>query len=233
MAVHHSFQSWNLMQKNIPRKTKWKASVYQRALPCTLHYLIFRIVLQSWKSRYDYFCFPRKEAESTQGFKDTSKSPDLVKESTRMEGRSPFFLFLRLSTCTAMPPITHCTTREKGTGSRSTPHPPTKCTLCFLPPIVWMVWDPSQKQETVSDVTCQEGNWNDLARSPSNLELFLTRVLDSINQWKLNRGQTRNSGKAFLGFLLKQRGARTNKKFPCLLAPGGGGGELVPYMGWR
>ena len=104
-----------------------------------------------------------------------------------------------------MPTIMHFTTREKGTGSRRTPHPPTKWTLCFLPPIVLMVWDPSQKQETVSDFTDQEGNWNDLARSPSNLELLLTRVLDFLNQWKMIRGQTRNSGKAFLGFLLNAK----------------------------
>lgn len=150
-----------------------------------------------------------------------------------MEGRNPFSLFLRLSTCTTMPPVMHFTTREKGTGSRSPPPPPAKWTLCFLPPIVLMVWDPSQKQETVSDFTDQEGNRNDLARSPSNLELLLSRVLDFLNQWKMIRGQTRNSGKSFLGFLLKQSGARTNNKFPCLLAPGGGGGELVPYTEWR
>ena len=87
--------------------------------------LILKIALQSWKRRYDYFCSPRKEAESTQGFKDISMSPDLVvKESTRMEGRNPFSLFLRLSTCTTMPPVMHFTTREKGRGSRRTPPPP-------------------------------------------------------------------------------------------------------------
>ena len=40
--------------------------------------------------------------------------------------------------------------------------------------------------------------------------MLLTRVL---NQQKLIRGQTRNSGKALLGLLLQQ------------------GGELYPYMG--
>lgn len=43
-----------------------------------------------------------------------------------------------------------------------------------------------------------------------------------LNQQKLIRGQKRNSGKAFLRSLLQQRGAKTNYRFPCLLAPQGG-----------
>ena len=52
-----------------------------------------------------------------------------------------------------------------------------------------------------------------------NCIVFLASFL---NQQKLIRGQKRNSGKAFLRSLLQQRGAKTNYRFPCLLAPQGG-----------
>ena len=44
-----------------------------------------------------------------------------------------------------------------------------------------------------------------------------------LNKQKLTRGQTRNSGKALLGPLLQQWGARTSYRFPCSLAPLVGG----------
>ena len=44
-----------------------------------------------------------------------------------------------------------------------------------------------------------------------------TRVLGLVNQQKLIRGQTRNSGKALLGYLLQQGAERTNNRLPCLL----------------
>ena len=46
------------------------------------------------------------------------------------------------------------------------------------------------------------------------------------------RGQTRNSCKALLRPILQQEEVRTSSSFPGLLACSGGG-ELVPYMGWR
>ena len=47
--------------------------------------------------------------------------------------------------------------------------------------------------------------------------LLWTRVLGLLNQQKLIRGQTRNSGKALLGPLLQQGGEKTSSRFPCLL----------------
>ena len=65
--------------------------------------------------------------------------------------------------------------------------------------------------------------------------LLPTRVLSLLNQQKLIRGQTGNSGKALLGPLLQQEGAKTSNRFPCSLPGGRGSGQLVPYMGsfWR
>ena len=47
--------------------------------------------------------------------------------------------------------------------------------------------------------------------------LLPTRVVGLFHQQKLIRKQTRSSGKALLGPLLKQRGVRTGNSFPCLL----------------
>ena len=46
--------------------------------------------------------------------------------------------------------------------------------------------------------------------SPSTCQLLVlpTRVLDLLNQWKLIKGQTRNSGKALLGPLLLAKGSK-------------------------
>ena len=54
-------------------------------------------------------------------------------------------------------------------------------------------------------------------------------ALAFLNQQKFIRGQTRNSGKALLGPLLQQGGAKTSESFPCSLPKEGG--RLVPYMG--
>ena len=54
------------------------------------------------------------------------------------------------------------------------------------------------------------------------VQLLLSRVLGHLNQYKLIRGQTRNSGKALLKPLLKQQGVRTNNELPCLLPLWGG-----------
>lgn len=49
--------------------------------------------------------------------------------------------------------------------------------------------------------------------------LLPTRVFVLLNQWKLIRNQTRNSGKALLGALLQQGEVRTSIRFSCLLTP--------------
>ena len=54
-------------------------------------------------------------------------------------------------------------------------------------------------------------------------------ALAFLNQQKFIRGQTRNSGKALLGPLLQQGGAKTSESFPCSLPKEGC--RLVPYMG--
>ena len=85
--------------------------------------------------------------------------------------------------------------------------------------------------------------------------MLLTRILGPLNQQKLTRGQTRNSGKARnsdkeilrpLKQLVEGGEVRTSNKFPCLLIPqvgtsmffawvwvgvrldGGSGGLLTP-----
>ena len=42
-----------------------------------------------------------------------------------------------------------------------------------------------------------------------------TKAPGLLNQQKLIKGQTRNAGKALLGPLLQQGGARTDNRFPC------------------
>lgn len=60
--------------------------------------------------------------------------------------------------------------------------------------------------------------------------LLPTWILDRLNQYKLIRGQTRNSGKALLRFVLQPKEVRTSSRWPCWL-PKVRGLELVPYMG--
>ena len=53
-----------------------------------------------------------------------------------------------------------------------------------------------------------------------------TRVLGLLNQQKLIGGQASNSGKALLGPLLQQEGAKTSNSFPCSLPEGQRAGSL-------
>ena len=71
--------------------------------------------------------------------------------------------------------------------------------------------------------------------------MLWTRVLALLNQQKLIRGQTRLPGRALLGALLQQGGARTNHRPPSSLPGGGKTGSLygvregvsrVRWEGW-
>ena len=52
-----------------------------------------------------------------------------------------------------------------------------------------------------------------------------------LNQWRLIRGQTRNSGMASLGPLQQQRGVKTSDTFPCSFPEEGWAGSSQPGEG--
>lgn len=55
-----------------------------------------------------------------------------------------------------------------------------------------------------------------------------TTILHLLNQWKLVRGQVRNSDRALLGLQLQHEGAEASNRFCCLFLAGSRQGELVP-----
>ena len=46
------------------------------------------------------------------------------------------------------------------------------------------------------------------------LQALLTRVLELLNQQTLISGQTRNSGKVFIGLVLQHKGVKIRNRFP-------------------
>ena len=55
-------------------------------------------------------------------------------------------------------------------------------------------------------------------------------VLGPFNQWKLTRGQMRNSDKAVVGPVLQHKGAKTSNRCTCSLFREGPAGSLNDVM---
>ena len=79
---------------------------------------------------------------------------------------------------------------------------------------------------------CSQPSSSQLYRQSDPVPLLPARVFGLLNQQKLIRGQTRNSGKALLGPLLQQGGSGNKQQVPLLVRSPGGQGVVSLFLIW-